>query len=124
MTNTDFTSVDEYIASRPEATHKVLQKVRKAIQAAVPDAEERISYQIPAYKLPTGFVLYFAGWKSHFSIYPAQPHLVEAFKEELAPYEVNNKGPIHFCLSGPPVKRIGRIAKLRARDLAAKKAEK
>ncbi len=125
MANTDFKSVNEYIASQPEAVHKVLQKVRKAIQTAVPDAEERISYQIPAYKLPTGFVLYFAGWKHHFSIYPAQPHLVEAFKEELAPYEVNNKGTIRFPLSGPsPVKLIGRIAKFRAQELAAKKAAK
>ncbi len=119
MANTDFKSVDEYIASKPEAIHKVLQQVRKAIRSAVPDAEERISYQIPAYKLPTGFVLYFAGWEHHFSLYPAQPHLVEAFKEELAPYEVNNKGTIRFPLSGPvPVKLIGKIAKFRVQDLA------
>jgi uncharacterized protein YdhG (YjbR/CyaY superfamily) len=119
MANTDFKSVDEYIASQPDAVHKVLQKVRKAIQTAVPDAEERISD-----KLPTGFVPYCAGWKHHFSIYPAQPHLVEAFKEELAPYEVNNKGTIRFPLSGPaPVKRIGRIAKCRAQELTAKKAK-
>ena len=97
--------------------------MRKAIRAAVPDAEERICYQIPAYKLPIGFVLNFAGWKQHFSIYPAPPHLVEAFKDELAPFEVNNKGTIRFPLSGPvPGESIGRIANFRVRELPAKKA--
>ena len=125
MANTDFKSVDEYIASQPEAIHKILPQVRKAIRAAVPDAEERISYQIPAYKLPAGFVLYFAGWSHHYSIYPAQPHLVQAFQEELAPYEGNNEGTIRFPLTGPVlVKRIGRIPKFRARELAAQKTAK
>ena len=106
MAKTDFKSVDEYIASQPEAVQGVLERVRSTIRKAVPGAEEVISYQIPAYKLHGGPVLYFAGWKQHYSLYPATAHLVAAFKDDLAPYEVS-KGTIRFPLSEPvPVKLI------------------
>ena len=88
MAKTDFKSVDEYIASQPEAVQGVLERVRSTIRKAVPGAEEVISYQIPAYKLHGGPVLYFAGWKQHYSLYPATDRLVAAFKDDLAPYEV------------------------------------
>ena len=66
-----------------------------------------------------GTVLYFAGWKHHYSLYPADAHLVAAFKEDLEPYEVNDKGTIRFPLSQPvPVQLIGRIAKFRAKEAA------
>jgi uncharacterized protein YdhG (YjbR/CyaY superfamily) len=56
-------------------------------------------------------VLYFAGWRQHYSLYPVTDHIVAAFKDDLAPYEVN-KGTIRFPLSQPvPAKLIGRIAK-------------
>ena len=125
MAKTDFKSVDEYIAAQPEAVQGVLERVRGAIRKAVPRAEEVISYQIPAYKLPGGPVLYFAGWKQHYSLYPATEDLVAAFKDELAPYEVNNKGTIRFPLSQPvPVKLIERIANFRAKNVAAKEKVK
>ena len=117
---TDFKSVDEYIASQPEAVQEILGRVRSAIREAVPRAEEVISYQIPAYKLHSGPVLYFAGWKQHYSLYPASERVVAAFKDELAPYEVS-KGTIRFPLSEPvPVKLIGRIAKFRAKEVAGR----
>jgi uncharacterized protein YdhG (YjbR/CyaY superfamily) len=116
MTKTDFKSVDQYIGSQPEAVRAVLERVRSSIRKAVPEAEEVISYQIPAYKLHGRPVLYFAGWKEHYSLYPAGPRVVEAFKDELAPYEVS-KGTIRFPLSQPvPVKLIERIAKFRAKE--------
>ena len=120
MAKTDFQSVDQYIATHPTDVQSTLQRVRKAIRKAVPGAEEMISYQIPAYKLPEGPVLYFAGWKQHYSLYPATAHLVAAFKGDLAPYEVN-KGTIRFPLSQPvPVKLIERIAKFRAKEAATR----
>ena len=119
MAKTDFKSVDQYIAAQPEAVRGVLDRVRATIRKAVPGAEEVISYQIPAYKLQGGTVLYFAGWKKHYSLYPATAELVAAFKEDLAPYEVNNKGTIRLPLSEPvPVKLIERIARFRAREVA------
>jgi uncharacterized protein YdhG (YjbR/CyaY superfamily) len=104
MAKTDFKSVDEYIASQPEAVQGVLKRVRSTIRKAVPGAEEVISYRIPTYKLHGGPVLYFAGWKQHYSLYPVTDHVVAACNDDLVPYQVN-KGTIRFPLSQPvPVK--------------------
>ncbi len=117
MAKTSFQSVDDYIAAQPERAQEALRRVRSAIRKAVPKAEEVISYQIPAYKLPGGIVLYFAGWKQHYSLYPAKAGVVAALKKQLAPYEVR-KGTIRFPLSQPvPVKLIERIARLRAQEV-------
>ena len=121
MAKTDFKTVDDYIASQPEAVKEVLELVRGAIRKAVPGVEETISYQIPVYKLRGGTVIYFAGWKKHFSLYPAGDRLTAAFHDELAPYAIS-KGTIRFPLSEPvPVKLIGRISKFRAEEVANKK---
>ena len=121
MDKINLKSVDEYIASQPEAVQSVLDRVRRSIQKAVPGAEEVISYQIPAYKMNGSAVIYFAGWKQHYSLYPATVQIVAACKADLAPYEVS-KGTIRFPLSGPvPVKLIARIAKLRAKEVADQK---
>jgi uncharacterized protein YdhG (YjbR/CyaY superfamily) len=124
VTKTDFKSVDEYIASQPEAVQGVLERVRSTIRKAVPAAEEMISYNIPGYKLHGDPVLYFAGWKQHYSLYPATNQVVAAFKDDLAPYELG-KGTIRFPLSKPvPVKLIGRIAKFRAEEVAEREKVK
>ncbi len=124
MAKTNFQSVDEYIATHPEDVQAILQRVRSTIRKAVPAAEEGISYQIPAYKLNAGPVLYFAGWKKHYSLYPATDGVVEAFQEELAPYDVT-RGTIRFPLSRPvPVRLIERIAKFRAREAAERAGAK
>lgn len=124
MAKTGFKSVDAYIASQPEAAQPILERVRAAIRAAVPRAEEVISYQIPTYKLHGDAVLYFAGWKQHYSLYPATERLVTEFKDELASYQVH-KGTIRFPLSEPvPVKLIGRLAKFRAKEVAGRQKAK
>ena len=95
------------------------------MRKALPRAEEVISYQIPAYKLNGRVVIYFAGWKEHYSIYPAQRRLVAAFKTRLAPYEVNNKGTIRFPLSEPvPARLIEAIAKFRAMEVTESRGDK
>jgi uncharacterized protein YdhG (YjbR/CyaY superfamily) len=117
MAKTDFKSVDEYIASLPRAAQDVLKRVRSTIRRALPEAEEVISYQIPACKLHSSRVLYFAAWKRHYSLYPATEGVVAAFKGDLKSYEVS-KGTIRFPLSEPvPVKLIERIAKFRAKEI-------
>ena len=124
MPKTDFKSVDEYIAAQPDAVQAVLGLVRQTIRKAMPGADEVISYKIPTYKLNGRAVLYFAGWKEHYSVYPASVPLVAAFKDELAPYQVD-KGTIRFPLSQPiPVKLIEHIAKFRAQEAAARAKEK
>jgi len=93
-----FHSVDEYLVSQPKAAQAQLERVRAAIQKALPKAEEVISYQIPTYKLDGSAVIYFAGWKKHYALYPASGRLIAAFQDELAPYEIR-KSTIRFPLS-------------------------
>ena len=124
MAKADFSSVDEYIASQPEPAQAALKLVRKTIRAAVPKAEEVISYKMPTYKLHGEVVIYFAGWKKHFSIYPATRRVLEAFKKELAIHEVN-KSTVRFPLSQPvPEELLARITKFRAKEVARRGAPK
>jgi uncharacterized protein YdhG (YjbR/CyaY superfamily) len=117
MAKTDFKSANEYIAAQPKSAQKVLRQVRRAILQAVPQAEEVISYQIPAYRLNGRLVIYFAGWKKHYSLYPASDRLVEAFQNDLAGYQ-RSKGTIRFPLSDPvPLELIASIAKFRAKEV-------
>lgn len=118
MAKADITSVDEYIAAQPEAVRPILAQVRKAIHHSVPRAEEVISYKMPTYKVDGDAMLYFAGWKQHYSLYPATERVLAAFKNELEPYKVH-KATIRFPISEPvPVELIARIAKFRAKEIA------
>jgi uncharacterized protein YdhG (YjbR/CyaY superfamily) len=124
MAKTDFQSVDEYLAAHSKEVQAILQRVRRAIRKAVPEAEEGISYQIPAYKLDGTAVLHFAGWKDHYSLYPATGTLVEALGDDVGKYVVS-KGTIRFPLRDPvPVKLIERIASFRAKETLAFQAKK
>jgi uncharacterized protein YdhG (YjbR/CyaY superfamily) len=119
-----FRSVKEYIASKPKDVRAVLERVRGAIRTAVPAAEEEISYQIPVYTLDGVPVLYFAGWKHHYSLYPASDALVAKFRDELGQYQ-RTKGTVKFPLSEPvPVSLIKRIARFRADQLRARDSGK
>jgi uncharacterized protein YdhG (YjbR/CyaY superfamily) len=124
VANNDYKSVDEYISAQPEELRDALQRVRSTIRKAVPEAAEVISYKMPTYKLRGNRVLYFAGWKQHYALYAATDSVVAAFKDELAPYEVD-KGTIRFPLSAPvPVKLIERIAKFRAKEVVEREEAK
>jgi uncharacterized protein YdhG (YjbR/CyaY superfamily) len=121
---TSFQSVDEYIASQPEAVRGTLRRVRSIIRGAVPHASEVISYRMPAYILHGRRLLHFAAWNHHYSIYAATEKVAAAFQGELAQYEVA-KGAIRFPFSDPvPVKLIERIAKFRAQELAKREKAK
>jgi len=124
MAKTAYPSVDAYLTAQPEAARPALETVRSAIRAVLPEAQEVISYQIPAYRTGAGIIIFFAGWKKHFSLYPASEALVEAFADELKPYEVS-KGTIRFPLSQPvPAALIGRIAAFRAKEVSARRKAK
>jgi len=112
-------SVDEYIAGQPEALRPKLEQVRAAIRRAVPEAVEGIGYRMPGYKLHGKPMLYFAGFKEHYSLFAASGTFFAALEDDLKGYELR-KGTVHFPLTKPvPVKLIGRIAKLRAAGIAA-----
>ena len=118
------TSVDEYVSAQPDKVRDMLERVRSTIRKALPGAEEVISYGIPTYKINGKAVIYFAGFKQHYSVFPGNATMVAALGEELAPY-VRSKGTIRFPLDEPvPVKLIAGIAKLRAKEVAAKAVSK
>jgi uncharacterized protein YdhG (YjbR/CyaY superfamily) len=109
-----FTSVDEYIAAQPAAAQSALRGVRAAIREALPQAQEVIAYNMPAYKLGKASVLHFAASKDHYALYVATEPIVEAFEDELRNYKVG-KGTIRFSYGDPvPVSLIQRIARFRA----------
>ena len=112
------TTIAEYIADFPRPVQLVLKRVRSSIRKALPQGDESISYGIPTYKLNGRPVIYFAGLRQHYSIYPANARLVAAFKRELAPYEFNGKGTIRFPLDKPvPTTLIEHIATFLAKEV-------
>jgi uncharacterized protein YdhG (YjbR/CyaY superfamily) len=111
-----FANVDEYIASFPEDVQAKLQDVRRAMRNAAPGTEEAISYGIPTFTLDGRYLIYFAGWKHHISIYPI-PEGDDALRKDMSPY-VAAKGTLRFPLDEPiPLPLIERLtsAALRAR---------
>lgn len=116
MAKTDFKTVDEYLANFPEGVQEDLQKIRQTIQKAVPEAEEVISYQIPAYKFH-GWTVYFSAHKHHYSLAcPPPSKAFEVFKEELSLYKVS-KSTIQFPKDKAlPLGLIGDIATYRAKE--------
>lgn len=124
MAKTAFASVDAYLAAQPTTSRPTLELVRRTIREALPDAEEVISYQIPAYRLHGAVVLYFAGWREHYALYPVGDGVLAAFAAELGS-RVVSKGTIRFPLEEPvPVTLIAGIARLRADEAATRAAEK
>jgi uncharacterized protein YdhG (YjbR/CyaY superfamily) len=115
-----FTSIDEYIATFPEEIQKILEEIRATIKAAAPDAEEKISYQMPTFTLK-GNLVHFAAFKRHIGFYPV-PTGIEKFKKELSVYE-GAKGSVKFPLDKPiPYELISKIVKFRVKE-NLKKAE-
>jgi uncharacterized protein YdhG (YjbR/CyaY superfamily) len=115
-------TIDEYIAGFPPDVQAILQKIRLTIREAAPDAEETISYQMPTFTLK-GNLVHFAAFKEHIGFYPT-PTGIEKFQKELSAYK-GAKGSVRFPLDQPiPYGLIGKIAKFRAKENAAKAAAK
>lgn len=108
-------SIDEYIGTFPEGVQTILKQVRKTIKAAAPEAGEKISYGIPTFTLNGKYLIYFAGWKHHISIYPI-PVGDDQLTQEIAPY-VAGKGTLKFPIDRPmPLKLITKIVKLKVAE--------
>jgi uncharacterized protein YdhG (YjbR/CyaY superfamily) len=115
-TKARFETVNEYIGSFPKEVQATLEKIRQTIKKAEPDAEEVISYQIPAFKLH-GFLVYFSAYKEHYSItFPPPFTVFEKFKKELAPYEMS-KTTVQLPMKQPiPFDLITKMVKFRAKE--------
>jgi uncharacterized protein YdhG (YjbR/CyaY superfamily) len=112
--------VDAYIAALPPKARAALRKVRTALRKAAPDAEETISYRIPALR-GNGILVYFAAFKNHIGIFPPVRG-DERLDAALARYR-GPKGNLRFPLDEPlPLALIARIAKVRVKQDAVKAA--
>ena len=110
-----FNSIDEYIETFPEDIQKILKELRETIKAAAPEASETISYGIPTFTLNGKYLIYFAGWKNHISIYPI-PTGSEAFNKQISKY-VEGKGTLKFPTDKPlPLKLITKMVKLKVAE--------
>lgn len=98
-----FNTVEEYILSFPESTRKKLYEIREIIKNTVPDASEKISYNMPTFYLK-GNLVHFAAFKNHIGFYPL-PGAVKNFENDLAPYK-HAKGSVQFSLALPLPKTL------------------
>lgn len=107
--------MDEYISTFPKDMQKILEELRSTIRAAAPSAQESISYNIPTFTLNGKYLIYFAGWKNHISIYPI-PTGSAAFNKQVSKY-VEGKGTLKFPLNKPlPLNLITKMVKLKVAE--------
>ena len=115
-------TINEYIAGFPEDVQAILQKIRKTIREAAPEAQEAIKYRMPTFTLK-GNLVHFAAYKQHIGFYPV-PTGIEAFQQELSVYK-QGKGSVQFPLDQPiPYDLIGRIVAFRVKENLEKAAAK
>ncbi|MBS1575815.1 MAG: DUF1801 domain-containing protein [Bacteroidetes bacterium] len=119
---TKFKSIADYFSVFPPATRKMLKEMQRIIRSVAPEAEEVISYNMPAFK-QEGMLVYYAAYKEHIGFYPTGSGIA-AFRHEFAKYKWS-KGAVQFPLGQPlPVSLIGRIVKFRLKENLARAKEK
>jgi uncharacterized protein YdhG (YjbR/CyaY superfamily) len=113
-----FQTVEEYISALPQPARDALETLRQAICQAAPQAEETISYNIPAFKW-NGILVWYAAFKNHIGLYP-KASAIAAFKSELSPYKTS-KGAIQFPIEKPvPLNLVKKIVKFRIKENSPK----
>ena len=123
-TKIHFKTVDEYIKAFPKDVQEVLQMLRKTISDEIEHVEEAISYNMPTFKLNDDYVVYFAAWKKHISLYPYTSAMGATFKET-ADYETSGKGTIQFPIDKPlPLPLIRKIVRFRLKEVVGSKEKK
>lgn len=112
-------SVDVYLAGLPPPQQAALGRVRDAVRRLAPDAIEAISYGMPGFKIKDRGLLWFAGWKSHCSLYPLTDSFLAEHADELAGFE-RTRGSLHFTPESPlPDDLLEALIRSRLADLAA-----
>lgn len=109
-----YKTIDDYILHFPPEVQEILNQLRKVIKEAAPDAEEKISYQMPAFAFH-GNLVYFAAYKNHIGFYPTSSGIAE-FKQELSEYK-GSKGAVQFPIGKPlPFELISKIVHFRVAE--------
>jgi uncharacterized protein YdhG (YjbR/CyaY superfamily) len=115
MNKTEFQTVDEYIGSFPHEIQQLLMQMRAVVKANAPDAQESVSYMMPAYKTYGKPLVYFGGMKTHIGFY-ATPNGNLAFAEQLKPYK-QGKGSIQFPVNQPlPLELVAEMVRFRVEE--------
>jgi uncharacterized protein YdhG (YjbR/CyaY superfamily) len=115
------TSVEDYLAALPEEPRAALEKLRKTIRAAAPQATEKISYAMPAFEQNGRFLVSYAAFKNHCSLYPASTAVMETLGDELEPY-FSGKGTLRFRADEPiPAALVRKIVRVRLEENAARR---
>ncbi len=107
-----FISINEYISTLPENAQKAMGEIIATIKDNVPNAEEHISYNMPAFKVNGEYFVHFSAWKNHIGMYPI-PAGNEAFQKQIEQYR-SAKSSLNFPLDRPmPIKLIEKVIKFR-----------
>ena len=113
-------SIEAYMAALPDDRRVVLEEVRRIVNAAAPGATETIAYEMPALRLNGHFLVSYAAYKAHYSLFPASGAVIDALGDELTPY-VAGKGTIRFPADRPiPTALVERVVKVRVAEVAAR----
>ena len=116
-------NIDEHLAALSEDKRSALEKLRKAIKAAVPKAEECISYRLAAFRLNGKLLVAFGATTNHCAFYPMSSSTVEAHKKELEDYDTS-KGTIRFQPEHPlPSSLVRKLIKTRIAENADRSAK-
>jgi uncharacterized protein YdhG (YjbR/CyaY superfamily) len=115
------TSVEEYLAALPADQRAALEKLRKTIKAAAPDAAETIAYQMPAIRVHGRLVVSYAAFKDHCSLFPMSYKVIRDHADALKPY-LAEKSALHFTPAKPiPAALVRKIVKARLEENAARR---
>jgi uncharacterized protein YdhG (YjbR/CyaY superfamily) len=117
------TSVDDYLAMLPDDKRIVLEELRRTVNAAAPEATETIAYEMPALRSHGGeFLVSYAAYKNHYSLFPASGAVVEALGAELTPY-LAGQGTIRFPVGKPiPLGLVNKVVGIRVAEKAERGA--
>ena len=113
--NTKFKTIDEYQSAFSPKVKNLLKDLRKAIRQAAPDAEELISYNMPAFKYH-GILVYYAAHTEHIGFYPGSSVVIEFFKKDLVTYKTS-KGTVQFPFEKAiPVRLVKKLVRYKAKQ--------
>ena len=117
-------AVEAYLAALPDPSRAALERLRRTIRSAAPDATEGISYQMPAFKDQGRFLVAYAAFADHCSLFPATDGVKEALGDELAPY-LSGRGTIRFTVDRPlPAALVTKVVRARLEENEAARARR
>lgn len=117
------TPVDQYLRRVPPKFRPLLVRLRRLIREEVPEAEEVISYGMPAFR-QNGNLVFYAAFKDHCSLFPGSVVTLRKFSAEVKPFDAG-KGTLHFTVDRPlPDDLVRRIVRARAAENAERKARR